>query len=235
MDARDMVEAFSRLSTPLVADACVRLHLPARAAPAGIRPLIQGSRIAGSALPVKHFGSVDIFLEAMEVAKTGEVLVIDNNGRGYEGCVGDLIALEAKACGLAGIVIWGCHRDTAELNEIGLPVFSYGQCPVGPTRADAREPHAVGSARFGSLEILSEDFVLADDDGVLFVPEQHVEEVLSTAESIWETERRQAAEIAGGKSLRDQFRFKEYLAKKSVDPSYTFRKHLRAVGGALEE
>jgi regulator of RNase E activity RraA len=59
-----------------------------------------------------HYGSVDIFLEAMGTAKPGDILVIDNQGRMDEGCIGDLTTLEAQACGLAGIIVWGCHRDT---------------------------------------------------------------------------------------------------------------------------
>jgi regulator of RNase E activity RraA len=41
------------------------------------------------------------------------VLVVDNGGRLDEACAGDLVALEAQAAGLEGLVIWGLHRDTA--------------------------------------------------------------------------------------------------------------------------
>lgn len=41
-----------------------------------------------------------------------------------EACVGDLVTLEAKGEGITGIVIWGLHRDSQELREIGLPLFS---------------------------------------------------------------------------------------------------------------
>jgi 4-hydroxy-4-methyl-2-oxoglutarate aldolase len=99
--------AFSELSTALIADACLRLGVPLRLAPFGISPLLSGSRIAGRVMPAQHYGSVDIFLEAMGTAEPGDILVIDNGGRMDEGCIGDLTALEAKACGLAGIIVWG--------------------------------------------------------------------------------------------------------------------------------
>ena len=165
-----MLEAFAGLSTPLVADACVRCGVPLRAAPTGIRAVVAGQRVAGRVLPARHYGSVDVFLEALGRAGAGDVLVIDNGGRTDEACVGDLAVLEARAAGVAGLVVWGLHRDTPELAAIGLPVFSYGSCPAGPGRLDEREPEALATARFGEHLASSGDIVFADDDGVVFVP-----------------------------------------------------------------
>lgn len=235
MNNQQISETFTELSTPLIADACLRLGVPLRLAPAGIHPLTRESQVAGRALPARHYGSVDIFLEAMGIAQPGDILVIDNQGRMDEGCIGDLTALEGQAWRLAGIVVWGCHRDTVELRQIGFPIFSYGTYPAGPQRLDPRPPQALSSAQFGELSVTNEDVVFADADGVLFAPLQRVEEILSTAYIIWQTERRQAEEIQAGNTLREQLQFDEYLARRSTDPMYTFRQHLRSIGGAIEE
>jgi 4-hydroxy-4-methyl-2-oxoglutarate aldolase len=230
-----MLTSFADLSTPLVADACLRCDVPLRAAPPRIAAVVPGRRIAGRALPARHYGSVDVFLEAFGAAEQGDVLVVDNGGRSDEACVGDLAVLEAEAAGVVGVVVWGLHRDTPELVEIGVPVFSYGSYPPGPMRLDEREPEALASARFGQHLVTGEDVVFADDDGVLFVAAARVEEVLATARGIWETEREQVRRIRAGETLRQQTAFDEYLAQRVADPSYTFRRHLRRIGGEIEE
>ncbi|MEU1504389.1 RraA family protein [Kitasatospora sp. NPDC005748] len=229
-----MLKAFAELSTPLVADACVRVGVGLRVAPAGVGPVVAG-RVAGRVLPVRHYGSVDVFLEAFGAAEPGDVLVVDNGGRVDEACVGDLAVLEAKAVGVAGVVVWGLHRDTPELVEIGLPLFSYGALPLGPLRLDEREPEALVTARFGTHLVSAGDVVFGDADGVLFVPAARVDEVLEVAGGIARTERAQAERIRSGDTLRRQTAFDDYLVRRAADPSYSFRQHLRRVGGAIEE
>ncbi|MEV4602923.1 RraA family protein [Amycolatopsis sp. NPDC049253] len=225
---------FETLTTAHLTDGCLRARLQVRCAPAGTRAAA-GARVAGRVLPARHAGSVDVFLEALMGTEEGDVLVVDNGGRLDESCVGDLVAIEAATAGASGIVIWGLHRDTADLRAIGLPVFSLGSMPTGPLTLTDRAANALESARVGEWEVTTDDLVFGDDDGVVFVPAAEADDVLRLAESIRDTERRQAKLIRGGNTLREQVRFAEFLRARETNPALTFREHLRAVGGAIEE
>jgi 4-hydroxy-4-methyl-2-oxoglutarate aldolase len=199
-----------------------------------MRRVVPGDPIAGPAVPVRHFGSVDVFLEAYESAPAGGILVIDNEGRADEACIGDLTVAEARMAGLAGIVLWGLHRDSAALPSIGLPVWSLGSLPAGPRATRAWEGDPFAQARVGEITVTADDMIVADDDGVVVVEAASWAEVAAVATGIVASESRQAELIAGGTSLRSQLDFAVYLARRATDPTYTLRRHLVERGGAIE-
>src|SRR4029079_6963181 len=165
----DHAARVASLTTAHLADACIRVDIPVRCAPAGTRPLAAGTRGAGRGLPARHAGSVDVFLEALERAGEGDVLVVDDGGRTDRACVGDLVVAEARATGIAGLLVWGLHRDTVDILAIGLPVFSLGAIPTGPLELTPRDPQALMSARVGEHTVSTGDIVFADDDGAVFL------------------------------------------------------------------
>ena len=229
------LERMARLTTPHLADACLKTGTPVRCAPAQLKSVLPGAKCFGRVFPVRHVGSVDVMLEALECAQAGDVLVVDNAGRTDEACVGDLITLEVRNAGVRGIVIWGLHRDTTELLEIGLPVFSLGATPTGPQRLDPQSSDSMYWARVGSWVVTAADYVACDADGVVFLPAAKLAEIAAAATGIAAKESRQAEQMRAGVSLRQQTRFAEYLAAREVHSSLTFRQHLKKVEGAIEE
>lgn len=220
-----------RLTTAHLADGCLRLGLPVRCGPSALRPLVPGTSFAGPAAPALHVGSVDRLLEAIDGAAPGDVLVVDNDGRLDEACLGDLVVLEAASAGLAGVVVWGLHRDSADLQRIGLPLLSLGALPTGPL---PQHVHRDRTSHLGEWPVEPGDVVVADDDGVLLIEGDALEAVLAAARGIRDAEGTQAERIRGGTTLREQVRFADYLVKREADPTWTFRQHLREVGGEIE-
>lgn len=222
-------------STPFIADACVALGLAVRTGAPGLVPLIAGTRAAGRACPARHAGSVDVFFEAIHEAERGDVLVIDNVGRRDEGCIGDLVAGEALVGGLAGILVYGAHRDTAAIRALGMAVWSLGSCPVGPQELRARSAHAREAASIGAhTAVTREDLVFLDEDGVIVVDSAEAARVIEAARDLAAREIAQATRLLKGERLWDQLGLDDYLTARRENLDLTFRQHLKARGGTIE-
>jgi 4-hydroxy-4-methyl-2-oxoglutarate aldolase len=222
-------------TTPFIADACVQLSLPVRVGSHGLRCNFPGSKAAGPARPARYSGSTDVFLEAIAAADRGDLLVIDNGGRNDEGCIGDLVVGEALMSGLVATVCWGTHRDTAAIQAMGARVWSLGTCPNGPLELRRRVATALSAANLAShVTVTLEDFVFADEDGVVVVATADLKRILDTAKDIAAREGGQAARLMNGELLRTQLDLASYVAKRNADPEHTFRQHLKSFGGAIE-
>ena len=221
-------------TTPFIADACVQLSLSVRVGPPGLRCNFPGSKAAGPARPARHAGSTDVFLEAIAAANHGDMLVIDNGGRNDEGCIGDLVVGEALMSGIAATICWGAHRDTNAIQAIGARVWSLGTCPNGPLELRTRVSTALEAANVGKVTVTLEDYVFADDDGVVVVATEDLPRILAAASEIAAREGAQAQRLLNGELLRNQLDLQGYVAARQLDPSYTFRDHLKTFGGAIE-
>lgn len=222
--------AFAPLTTSLLADACVRLDVDVRAAPAGARALHPQHRLAGRVRPIQYAGGLDLILEAMQFAQPGDVLLIDNAGRRNDGCVDSLLVLEAQLARLGGFFVWGCHRHTAALMTSALPLFSYGSYPAGGHQIYDRTTNPFEYASLDDVVIIAEDLIFADQDGAVFLDERDLLPVLEEAATLRGEQDRQLKRIRAGLSFRAQINFDMYLEASQYDPGYTFVDHLRTLG-----
>ncbi|MBS1697767.1 MAG: 4-carboxy-4-hydroxy-2-oxoadipate aldolase/oxaloacetate decarboxylase [Actinobacteria bacterium] len=144
--------------------------------PDALRPAWPGAEIVGTAYPVKVAPGDNLALHwALERAEPGDVIVADAHDASH-GHWGEVMAAQALAAGLAGLVIWGGVRDTRQQAEMGFPVFSSRITPRGTVKQWAGA-HGL-PVTIGGVPIAPGDLVVADADGIAIVPAAQVDAVL---------------------------------------------------------
>jgi 4-hydroxy-4-methyl-2-oxoglutarate aldolase len=163
-------------------------------------PLVQvvpGSRVAGPARPVRCGAADNLMVHAaMAHARPGDVLVLTLPEPEPLALVGDLLATQAKAQGVAALLIDAAIRDLEELRELGLPIWARwvrirGADKTVPGTID--EPVTVGGAT-----IRAGDIVVLDADGAAVVAAERTEEVLAASLEREERERVKREKLQGG-------------------------------------
>ena len=183
-------------------------------------------RCAGRALPLCYDGAAESFFEALERSAKGDILVLDNDGRLDQSCMGDVMASELRGAGLGGLVIWGVHRDSEALVKMGWPIFSLGTNPyaMAGDRVDAAYSP---TARCGSVAVSANDFVICDCDGVIFIDVEEKARVIDVATSIAERESMLISSLEAGSTLRRQLGYDDFLRHRTANPSLRFSEYVK--------
>ena len=142
--------------------------------------VVPGSRVAGPARTAVCMPGDNTMVHALVAhARPGDVLVLTTAQPAPVAFVGDLLATQAQAQGVAGILVDGAVRDLDELAELGLPIWTRFVRAQGATKGDVGKldvPVVVGGA-----EIRPGDLVVMDCDGAVVVPADRVDEMLPAA------------------------------------------------------
>jgi 4-hydroxy-4-methyl-2-oxoglutarate aldolase len=143
-----------------------------------LRPAWPGSAVAAPAYPVGCTPGDNLAVHvAVTKAPRGSVLVVDVGRVADRGYWGEVLTTAAEAAGVAGLVLDGGVRDAAALEAHGFPVFS---STIALTGASKDKPGTVGvPVRVGGVRVAAGDWVVADVDGVTFVPGGAVADVLA--------------------------------------------------------
>jgi len=193
-DAAGIAEVLARTSA---ADVTEALHNAGVAE--GFFAVVPGTRASGRALTVWTYpGDWAKPVEAIDQADEGTVLVIDAGGRG-PAIWGEKATKSAIHRKLAGVVIDGAIRDVINVRQMQFPSWAKLTTPV------AGEPKGQGMIgvplSIGGQYVRTGDWIVADDDGVVVIPQERVVEVANRAQSVVEREEREMAEIEDGSTL----------------------------------
>jgi len=191
---QEVRQVLARVSTANLSDAFH--HRPCLE---GLVPVTGGAKLVGPALTVRTApGDFAKSVEAIDRAEPGQVIAIEAGGAG-PAIWGELATESALQRQVAGVVIDGAVRDTAEIRRLGLPVFARLTC------SHAGYPKGLGEIggpiRLAGQEVQPGDWLVGDDDGVMCLPKQRVVELANRAQDVLEAENRLRAEIREGRTL----------------------------------
>jgi len=209
----EILQSFHGVPVAYVSDSMSRL-----CGTVGLEKVNRAGYLAGTALTVKTNPGDNLMIhKALDLARPGDVLVVDGGGFLGRALVGELMMTYAKTRGVVGFVIDGAIRDVAAFREGDFPCYARGFTHRGPYKEGPGEinvPVAVGG-----LVIAPGDIVLGDDDGVVAFSREEAAELLGAVRSKAQAEESSRAAIAEGRY--DRRWVDETLRKKGVDVSMT--------------
>ena len=188
-----LVAEFAKMVTPHLSDSMERLY----AGGPQLRPMHKEGKLAGPAYTVKTAPGDNLLVhKALDTAKAGDVIVVDAGGFPDHAIIGELMMSRAKQRGIAGIVIWGAIRDSAEIGAGTYPVYACAVTHRGPYKNGPGEINV--PVMMGGMPVNPGDIIVGDADGLVAIPQEWAERVLASAKSILEKETAAMKQIQAG-------------------------------------
>lgn len=180
---RELVELFRDVPVANIDDCMNRTA----AADGAIRP-INKTPLLGTAFTVKVAqGDNLMFHKAMDMAKPGDVIVIDAGGYDGRAIFGALMVNYCRVRGIRGVIVDGAIRDHRELSKMDdISVYAKGITPDGPYK---NGPGEIGTPiSFGGKPVYPGDIVVGDADGIVFIRPQDARELHAQTVAVMEKE-----------------------------------------------
>ena len=200
-----------KLYTAVVSDAMDQIGIRGQAMREYLRPVYSCKTFCGWA---RTIACSDVYhippdpyameIEAIDSILPGEVVVVSTQQSKRNAPWGELLSTAAKARGARGAVIDGIVRDVRKIEELGFPVLAAGIKPVDSMGRGIVTGYNV-PVECGEVLVNPGDFVFADVDGIVVVPNDSVQEVVHLALNKASREDSSRAELMGGAYLRDVF------------------------------
>ncbi|MCA1685820.1 MAG: RraA family protein [Planctomycetia bacterium] len=208
--SRVQIDRLAALYTPVVADVLDRLGYREQTLRADVRPLYPGAGLAGVAktvltVPAPEPAPAEPYkgeMAAVDDLRPGDVLVVSACDWSFWG---ELLSTAARYRGCLGAVIDGYTRDTRAITAMGFPVFCRGVHPADSLGRLDVAGHDL-PVHCGGVLVHPGDLILADDDGVVVVPQAVADQVLTSAEEKVRGENLVRKALAEGMTVTEAFR-----------------------------
>ena len=195
--APKLIKALGTMATAHLSDNMNRLV----AGGAALRPMHRDGKLAGPAFTVTVAPGDNLMVhKAIDIAAPGDVIVVDAGGELTQAIIGDIMSSLAEKRGVAGFVIYGAIRDSAELAARRFPVYACGVTHRGPYKNGPGEINV--PVALGGMVVQPGDIMVGDADGVVAVPQAHAEDILALAQAQLAKETATLKAIARGKADR---------------------------------
>ena len=193
--SEEVVAGFGEFETPAISDLMNRLYTMATVIRNQTDP---GLRILGPACTVKVYPGDNLMVhKSLDIARPGDVVVVDAGGSTMTAVLGDLVSTKARHRGIGGFVVDGLIRDLPAILGLGdFPVYARGVTPIGPLHRGPGEVNFPISA--GGIVVHPGDIVVGDLNGVVVVPRGIAEELLARLRARAAVESDYVAAVARG-------------------------------------
>ncbi|WP_420624513.1 4-carboxy-4-hydroxy-2-oxoadipate aldolase/oxaloacetate decarboxylase [Candidatus Poriferisodalis sp.] len=181
-----------------------------------LRPIQQGTRVAGSAVTVlSHPGDNLMIHAAVEVCEPGDLLVVTNTAPSTHGMFGDLLASSLQASGVVGLVMDAGVRDTMDLRAMGFAAWTRHVSCEGTVKST---PGSVNTPiSIDGVIIHPGDVVCADDDGVVAVPRADSAWALDQSNARLAAEEISRTRLQAGELGLDMYGLRQKLVELGVE------------------
>ena len=154
---KKLVAELGRMVTPHLSDSMQRLY----AGGPQLRPMHNGAKLCGPAFTVRTAPGDNLLIhKAIDTAEPGDVIVVDGGGFNDYALIGELMSARAEQRGVAGMVIWGAIRDSAELATGSFPVYASGVTHRGPYKNGPGEINV--PITIGGIPVNPGDIIVGD-------------------------------------------------------------------------
>jgi regulator of RNase E activity RraA len=207
MFSKEIIEGFMKVASASVADAVDQIVGKRGYMDYTIKPRINEKKVVGPAVTIQEGPTDEVLppqhaLDAIDESPEGSVIVIGVNGEPNVAIWGGIMTAGAVANGLAGAILDGGVRDIMEIRrDYDFSVFARSISP-GTTLGRFKTLSSNEPVECGGILVNPGDLIVADLDGVVVVPKEHVTAVLERATEIEMREAKQAKLIRETKSLR---------------------------------